>query len=412
MQLRHIAAALLLAFVPLAAHAQGDSAQMPRGEYLTRAADCQACHTAPGGVPFAGGRAFVLPFGVIYSPDITPSADGGIAGYTDDQWVHMLHQGVARGGKHLYPVMPYDSYTGMSREDALAIKTYLMSLAPVPNTIPADHLRFPYNQRWTMFFWNLVNNPDRRFQPDGTQNAAYNRGAYLVQVLGHCGECHTPRNFMLAMATGKQFAGSTAEGWLAYNITPDKLTGIGNWSDADLAQYLSTGYAPGHGPASGPMAEAVEDSLRYLKPDDIQDMVLYLRHVKPQVSGPPAVDGAHVPLAPADTLGPRIFAQACEGCHLTNGQGRQSPWAALAGAETVGDPAGTNIVQILSQGSHVQTKLGLMFMHPFTGDYTDDELAAVANYTISQFGGRRGHVTPKQIQDQRDGKPDTGKQTS
>lgn len=407
MQLRHITAALLLAFAPSLADAQAaGSAQPSQGEYLTRAADCEACHTAPGGVPFAGGRAFVLPMGVIYSPNITPSAQGGIAGYTDDQWVHMLQDGVARGGQRLYPVMPYDSYTGMSRADALAIKGYLMSLTPVQNTIPADHLKFPYNMRWTMFFWNLLNNPDQRFQPVSGQSAAFNRGAYLVEVLGHCGECHTPRNFMMARESGHALAGSAAEGWLAYNITQDKLTGIGNWSDADLAQYLSTGYAPNHGPASGPMAEAVQDSLRYLQPDDINDIVLYLRSVKPEVSGPPAVDGAHVPLSPADTLGPRIFAQACEGCHLPNGQGRQSPWASLAGAQTVGDPDGTNIVQILSQGSHVETKLGLMFMHPFTGDYTDDELAAVANYTISQFGGRRGHVTPQQIQDQRDGKPD------
>lgn len=399
---------LPLFFLLLASTAHAQTGQVSRGEYLTRAADCQACHSAPGGQPFAGGLAFVLPFGVLYSPNITPA---GIAGYSDDAWVRMLHDGVGRGGRHLYPAMPYDSYTGMSRDDALAIKAYLLTLPAVQNTIPENHISFPYNQRWGMFFWNLFNNPDQRFQPDPAQSADYNRGKYLVENLGHCAECHTPRNFMMGIGS-QQLAGTAQQGWLAYNLTSDQATGLGGWSDADLEQYLSTGFAPHHGPASGPMAEVVQDSLRYMTQSDIHDIVLYLRQVPAITSGPPEVAQTAQPIAPTDDLGPRIFAQACAGCHLPNGEGRQWAWAALAGSHSAGDPSGNNIVQILSQGSHMETAQGLMFMHPFTGDYTDDELAAVANYTISQFSGRAGHVTAAQIRAQREGRANPDKPTS
>jgi mono/diheme cytochrome c family protein len=390
------ATVLLLGVAPLAAQANAPADLIARGQYLTRAADCEACHTMPGGQPFAGGRAFQLPFGVLYAPNITPD-ETGIAGYSDDDWVRMLRRGIGRDGQHLYPAMPYQAYTGMSRDDALAIKAYLMSLPPVHAAIPANQISFPYNQRWGMFFWNLVNNPDRRFTPDNSRSAAWNRGAYLVQVLGHCAECHTPRNFMMAVATSRQFAGASEEGWLAYNITSDPTHGLGGWSDAALAQYLSTGHADGHGPASGPMAEVVEDSLRYLTPDDIHAVVTYLRTVPAQPDGPEAVVANGTPQIDPDGLGARLFAQACEGCHLPNGTGRQSPWAALAGAQSVGDPNGTNIVAILTQGSSVSTSDGTMFMHPFTGGYTDAELAALGNYAISQFGFRQGHITPQQI---------------
>jgi mono/diheme cytochrome c family protein len=248
-----------------------------------------------------------------------------------------------------------------------------------------------------MFFWNLANNPDRRFAPDGSQSVAWNRGAYLVQVLGHCGECHTPRNFMMAVNNGRQFAGAQEQGWLAYNITRDPTHGLGGWSDAALVQYLSTGHADGHGPASGPMAEVVEDSLRYLTPDDIHAVVTYLRTVPAQPDGPAAVVANGAPQIDPNGPGGRLFAQACEGCHLPNGTGRQSPWAALAGAQSVGDPDGANIVAILTQGSSISTSDGTMFMHSFTGGYTDPELAALGNYTIGQFGFRQGSVTPQQI---------------
>jgi mono/diheme cytochrome c family protein len=442
------AAALLAALAPIAARADAQSSQteselIARGEYLTKAADCASCHTNPGGKPFAGGRSFALPVGVLYAPNITPDPQTGIGGYSDDDWVRMLHDGVGRGGKHLYPAMPYPEYTQMTRDDALAVKAYLMSLAPVQATIPPNQLRFPFNQRWTMIFWNLVNNPGRRFQADSSKPAEYNRGDYLTSALGHCGECHTPRNFMMSLKSGKQFAGGEQVGWHAYNLTSDRTSGLGGWTDAALEQYLSTGHADGHGPASGPMAEAVSYSLRYLKPEDIHAVVTYLRGVPAQPDGPPAVQSggtpaaqaagtpatqaagtpaaqaagtpaaqaagtpeaqaAGMPLAPADPMGPRLFEQACAGCHLPDGSGRQSPWAALRGSHSAGDPAATNLVQVLTGGTQIETSQGVMFMHPFTGGYTDEELASVANYVQSQFGFRKGAVAPEQIRKQRHG---------
>ena len=392
---RFLLALLLGLATPLAAQAASSSDLLQRGEYLTRAADCAACHTAPGGTPFAGGRDFKLPFGVLYSPNITPDKDTGIGQYTDAQWLRVLHRGVGREGQHLYPAMPYPSYTRMSDDDALAIKAYLLTLSPVHAPTRPNTFGFPFNQRWLMVFWNLVNNPDTRLQPDPSKSVAWNRGAYLVEALGHCAECHTPRNFMQAKSS-RQFAGAIQADWLAYNLTSDPVHGIGAWSDASVEEYLSTGKAPGHGPASGPMAEAVEYSLRYLKPDDIAAIVAYLRTMPAQPDGPDAVSATVTPVSTA-SLGEHIFIRACAGCHLPNGAGRQSPWAALGGSHSTGDVTANNMVQVLANGSQIDTAKGLMFMHRFTGAYTDDELAAVANYVIGQFSGRQGQVTPQQI---------------
>ena len=382
-----VAAALTLATPAVAA----DS-----GEYLARAADCVACHTNPGGTPFAGGRPVKLPFGTIYSPNITPDPETGVGAYTDDEWVRALHDGVGRGGRHLYPAMPYNSYTLMSSADALAIKAYIFSLKPVhaPNK-PAE-LRFPFNQRWGMTFWNIANNPRHRFEPDANKPADWNRGAYLVQALGHCDQCHTPRNFMQGLKTSSAFAGARQVGWLAYNLTSDPVHGIGGWKDADLEQYLATGMAAGHGPASGPMAEVITNSTRFLSKADIHAMVVYLRSIPPVAAGPEAVAVNPAP-AQADPLGARVFAAACQGCHLPTGTGRQSAWAALGGDQSVGDPRGTNMVQILAHGSDMQTPSGYVFMHAFTGAYTDTELAAAANYLTAQLGGRQSQVSPADI---------------
>jgi len=376
------------------------AALIARGEYLARAADCESCHTAPGGQPFAGGLAFRLPFGTIYSPNITPDPDTGIGAWTDAAFVRALHRGIGRNGENLYPAFPYTAYALLSTDDALAIRAWLATLPPVRGTAPANDLSFPFNQRYLMRAWNLLFLPAHRLEPDPSKDPQWNRGAYLVEALGHCGECHTPRNFMFGLNQSKKFAGTEQVGWLAYNLTSDPIHGLGNWSDAQLEQYLAAGHADGHGPASGPMAEAVEYSLRHLSSEDIHAMVTYLRGVPGQPDGPPAVlKGA--PAVTPDALGTRLFVQACAGCHLPDGDGRQSPWAALRGSHTTADPAGTNLIQVLTNGTRIQTSQGLAFMHPFTGAYTDEELASLANYTSSQFGLRPGSITPEQIRKQR-----------
>ena len=242
-----------------------------RGEYLARAADCVACHTVPGGKPFAGGLAFKLPMiGTIYSTNITPDKDTGIGAWSDDEFVRMLHDGIGKGGEHLYPAFPYPAYALMTSDDALAIKSYLFSLKPIKYTPPPNDVAFPFNQRYLMTFWNVLFKPGHRFQPNADQPAEWNRGAYLVEALGHCGDCHTPRNILFGLKSRQKFAGALIQGWKAYNITPDPKWGIGEWSEAQLQGYLAHGHADGRSSASGPMAEVVDNSLRFLSQDDIR----------------------------------------------------------------------------------------------------------------------------------------------
>jgi mono/diheme cytochrome c family protein len=271
-----------------------------RGEYLARAADCAACHTAEGGMPYAGGRAFVLPFGTLYSTNITPDKDTGIGNYSDADFLNAVHKGIGRGDTRLYPAMPFASYSYMTDADAGAIKAYLFSLKPVHAPAPANTLSFPFNQRALMGVWAMLFNPDKRFEPRAERNPQWNRGAYLVEAMGHCGECHTPRNLMQALDNRQKFSGAVQAGWRAYNVTSDPKSGIGAWSEADLARYLSVGHAEGRGTATGPMGEAVDNSLQYLSQSDIKAMVSYLRSVPPVAT--PGLPEPKLAAAPRPTL--------------------------------------------------------------------------------------------------------------
>ena len=234
--------------VALADYKAGDPTGVPaslakaslveRGAYLAQAADCMACHTTQGGKPYAGGLGFKLPFGTLYSTNITPDKETGIGNYSDQDFLNAVHRGIRRDGARLYPAMPFTSYTYMTDADALAIKAYLFSLPPVRAAAPANTLTFPFNQRWAMNFWSALFNPDTRFEPDTSKSPEWNRGAYLAEALAHCGECHTPRNLAFALNNRKKFAGAVTAGWRAFNIRSDKTTGIGAWRDDDLVSYL------------------------------------------------------------------------------------------------------------------------------------------------------------------------------
>src|SRR5262245_2041871 len=249
-----------------------------RGEYLTRAADCEACHSAPGGKPYAGGLPFTLPMiGTIYSTNITPDQETGIGAWSDEEFLKALHQGIGRKANHLYPAFPYASYALMTDNDVLAIKAYLLTLKPVKYTPPPNDISFPFNQRYLMMFWNALFKPAHRFQPNADKAADWNRGAYLVEALGHCVDCHTPRNILFGLSNKRKFAGAMIQGWKAYNITPDHEWGIGSWSDEQLQSYLSAGHAQGRGSAGGPMSEVVDNRLRYLTDPDIKAMATELK---------------------------------------------------------------------------------------------------------------------------------------
>ena len=376
-----------------------------RGQYLTRAADCQACHTAKGGAPFAGGLAFNLPFGSIYSPNITADKDTGIGNWTDAQFLGALHRGVDDEGKPLYPAMPYAAFTYMADADALAIKAYLFSLKPVHQENKENTLSFPYNQRWAMGIWSKLFDPDQRFRPRPDRGVEWNRGAYLAEAMAHCGDCHTPRNLAQALDNRRKYAGAVAAGWKAYNITSDRLTGVGAWSDTELAQYLATGHAEGRGAAAGPMGEAVDLSLSHLTPSDIKALVTYIRTI-PAISTPdqPAPVTRPAPAAPKQGVaedaypkGKRIFEGACASCHSWTGQGSLTPWATLTGGRAVNDPSATNVAQVVISGANRRTPTGSSFMPAFGHAYTDDEIAAVSNYVTARFGAQPSQVTPKTV---------------
>jgi mono/diheme cytochrome c family protein len=400
---------------PALAGAPTASAVLARGEYLTTAADCIACHTVPGsGRPFAGGVAFRLPFGTIYSSNITADPAAGIGAWSDDEFVRALRDGVGKRGEHLYPAFPYTSYTKLSRSDALAIKTYLVSLPAIRQANRANELDFPFNQRWAVGFWNAAFFKDRRFAADPSKSPEWNSGAYLATALGHCAECHTPRNLGFGMEHGKDLAGAELQGWRAYNITPDPKYGIGAWSDADLAAYLKTGVAVGHAAAGGPMGEAVAHSLQHLNPDDIASLIGYLRTV-------PAREGAHpievehnpAPVAastesapgsadpPAHAQGLKLFEGACASCHQWNGHGQQSEYASLLGTRGVNDARGANVTQAILQGVNMRIDGRDVFMPAFGSAYSNTEVAALANYVIAHFGGKQGEVTPAQVAERR-----------
>src|SRR5262249_40447885 len=232
-----------------------------RGEYLARAADCMVCHTAPNGAEYTGGLAFPTPFGMLYSTNITPDKETGIGNYTDQDFLDAVQRGVRRDGSRLYPAMPFASYTYITDNDALAIKADLFNLPAVHPPPVENTLAFPFNQRWLMAFWSAFFNENRRFQPNTAQSPEWNRGAYIAEALAHCGECHTPRNLVFALDNRNKFRGTVAGGWYAYNISSDKGSGVGAWSDAELRDYLAAGHAPKRGTAAGPICAGAHHSL-------------------------------------------------------------------------------------------------------------------------------------------------------
>ena len=371
-------------------------------KYLARAADCMVCHTAPGGMEYAGGLPFLTPFGTLYSTNITPDKETGIGNYSDQDFLNAVQRGVRSDGTRLYPAMPFPSYTYMTDSDALAIKAYLFSLPPVHAAALENTLGFPFNQRWLMGFWSAFFNENRRFQPNTAQSPEWNRGAYIAEALAHCGECHTPRNLAFALDNRNKFRGSVY-GWYAFNITSDKRSGIGDWSDDELRGYLAAGHASDRGTAAGPMGEAVDKSFSEMAPADIRALVTYVRSVPPIASAdlparlaPPAPASPKEGNTTADAVGKRVFEGACVSCHDWTGVSELSPFATIAGTRGVNDRSATNVVQIVISGTTRHTPDGVLSMPPFGNAYSDNEIAAVANYVTARFGVQ-SDITVKEV---------------
>jgi len=374
-----------------------------RGQYLADAADCLACHTAEGGEAFAGGRPFVTEFGTLYSPNISPDRATGIGDWSDEDFLRAMHEGIGEDGERLYPAFPYAAYTYLTDADVLAIKAYLFSQPAVSNVAPEHELGFPYNQRWLMAIWSALYNPNTRFEPVPDRSPSWNRGAYMVEALGHCGECHTPRTPLQSLDNRRKFAGGFAEGWRAYNLSSDPDSGIGSWSAQDVERYLKTGRAENRGSAFGPMAEAVHLSFAKMTDSDVGAIVEYIRSV-PAVATPdlpaPRTQPADLdPLSgvPADDnpRGLEIFSGACAGCHGWTGENDLVPHSTFTGSRSVNDPTATNVALAILNGAGdlPASDSAIATMPAYADILTDDDIAAVANYVIARFGATASAIT-------------------
>ncbi|HEY2676143.1 MAG TPA: cytochrome c, partial [Steroidobacteraceae bacterium] len=265
-------------------------------------------------------------------------------------------------------------------------------------------LAFPFNQRGLMTLWSAFFNRDQRFAPHIERSAEWNRGAYLVEAMGHCGECHTPRNIFFALNNRQKFTGTIQAGWRAYNITPDRSSGVGAWSDADLAHYLSMGHADGRGTASGPMGEAVDESLSFLTPGDVGAMVTYLRSVPSATSADlpvpkdaPVTAEQGAALASTHARGKEVYEGACAGCHGWTGVSPVIPFATLTGTRSINDPTANNVAQVILGGGHRHRAYDAENMPAFGSTYSDAEIASVANYVTARYGAKGSELTAAQV---------------
>jgi mono/diheme cytochrome c family protein len=384
---------------------------LARAKYITEAADCEACHTAEGGKPFAGGRPFETDFGTIYSANITPDRETGIGTWSDADFLEAVHEGFSKDKGWLYPAFPYAAYTYLTDADALAIKAYLFSLPAQKSVPPPNTLRFPYNQRILMAIWSKLYDANSRFQPVASRSAGWNRGAYLAEALGHCGDCHTPRTPLQSLDNRRKFSGGLSEGWRAYNLTSDATSGIGAWSRDDLEAYLKTGHSQDRGSAFGPMAQAVHLSFQKLTPSDVSAIAEYVRSI-PAVSTPdlpapklePAsADPVQGVAAGSNPRGEALFASMCAGCHTWTGRNRSVPHATLTGTRAVNDPSAMNVALAVLRGASTLPPSGdIAVMPAFASAWSDDDIAAVSNYVTARFGAKASAITAVEVHRLRD----------
>jgi len=384
--MRALVLALLMAAVPLAARAELDSyTELARGRELARVGDCVACHTAPGGKPFAGGLRLATPFGDIATPNLTPDEETGLGRWTADEFARALHDGIGRNGMRLYPAFPYPYYTKVTRRDADAILTFLRSLTPVRNAVPRDTLPFPYDIRLAMAGWNMLFFKPGEFTPDPARSAEYNRGAYLVEGLGHCGACHTPMNQFGANDAGAFLQGNRLQGWFAPNITSDARLGLGAWSIDEIVTYLQTG-RNARTQASGPMAEVITNSTALMRPEELRAMAIYLKERPAPATPAPAPLPANDPRM---VSGAALFIDNCTACHTRTGEGVALMFPRLAGSQIVqqGDP--TTLLRVVLQGTRGAATSGAPTapaMPSFAWRLSDTQAADVVTYIRNSWG--------------------------
>ncbi|ARU95925.1 c-type cytochrome [Tatumella citrea] len=404
-----------------AADTPSASTIIEQGKYLSVAADCGACHNSPtSGAAMAGGYAIASPMGNIIASNITPSVTAGIGNYTEQQFARAVREGVNAQGDHLYPAMPYTSYSKMTDSDIHALYQYFMhGVQPVDTPAPATKLPFPFSIRSSMALWNMLFASQQRFTPDSQKSAQLNRGDYLVNVLEHCDACHTPRNFLMGQKNDLALSGGQVGSWYAPNITSDKTAGIGSWSDDQLFQYLKTGHVAGKAQAAGPMAEAIENSLQHLSDDDLHAIVAWLKQVP--ASGATATESRFTQGAPSDSeaamratdhpdAGWVVFSNSCANCHQANGEGSQF-YPSLFHNSATGAAQPDNLIATILFGVRRHADGQYVAMPAFgpaasfVDRLNDQQVADVANYVLKNYGNASLTVTADQVKTVREGGP-------
>ena len=388
---------------PALAQAKPAAGIIERGRYLAQAGDCIACHTIPGEKIFSGNRPMPTPFGTLYSPNITPDHATGIGKWTADEFYKMMHTGRSRDGALLYPAMPFASYTKVTRADCDAIFAYLRSVPAVRQPSRPHDLRFPYNNRALLIGWRTLYFQEGEYTPDKTKSAEWNRGAYLVQGLGHCAMCHTPINVLGGSSAANAFEGGLIpmQNWYAPALTSNREAGLGNWQIQDIVDLLQTGVSR-RGTVYGPMAEVTYNSLQYLSDADVRAMAQYLKSLPEKDTPEPEAERA--PLR-ADvnqmySEGKRVYAAHCAECHGAEGRGKLPHYPPLAANQSIGMSSAVNPIRMVLNGGYPPgTRKNPMpyGMPPFAQSLSDGDIAAVVTYIRTAWGNRGGPITQREV---------------
>jgi mono/diheme cytochrome c family protein len=366
-----------------------------RGKALVGAADCAGCHTADPAKPFAGGLRIDTPFGAITSPNLTPDRDTGIGAWSDDDFYRALHEGIAPDGSRYYPAFPYPNFTKISRDDVLAIRAWLATLAPVRNTPPPPQLRWPLNYRVVMRGWNWLFFKPGTFKPKPQKSDAWNRGAYLVQGVAHCGACHTPRNAFGARKRHQAYAGGLIGGWFAPRLDGAERGGLKSWSVDDIVEYLQSGRnARSH--AGGPMAKVVVNSTADMSDEDVKAIAVYLKDL-PAGAAEPAV----TPPSPSQmSEGAMIYKSACIACHEADGSGAPRIYPPLPGNANLQSADPSSALRVILDGAETVTTTrapNTGSMPAYRDKLTDQQIAAVTSYIRNAWGNAAPAVNPDQV---------------
>lgn len=397
---------LPLSFVATAQSVSSNLKQIQQGEYLARAGNCMGCHTTRGGKPYAGGRELATPFGKFVTPNITPDNETGIGYWSEEDFWQALHYGKSKNGSYLYPVFPYTEYTKVTRQDADAIFAYLRSLSPVAQTNPPHKITSPYDNQFLLFLWRTWYFKEGVYEPDDSKSEEWNRGNYLVQGLGHCNACHTPRNVWGASQENK-LAGGEIMGtyWYAPSLISHREAGMGEWPVDEIATLLSTGVTD-HAVTSGPMATIVQQSLQYLSKEDIRAVAVYLQSLGEKRGGetprkiPPMPERVSRYLA----LGEPVYIKHCQECHGKSGEGIPGVYPPLAGNRSVTMASPLNTIRSVLYGGFSPATTGNprpYGMPPFQHIIRDNEIAWVVSYIRNTWGNFGSLVSPEDVDSSR-----------